>query len=101
MKCIGEGDQRAAIYNHSRAADLTTNGKHTVLYREALPSGFYCPSPQLLGRGDGKAFSGLRYRPAGRLVWAMPSEKRMTGKDKGNGGWGGKREGREREVEKE
>lgn len=90
------GDQRTTIYNHSQPADLTTHCKHTILYRECLPSCFYCPSLQLLDRGDGKAFSRLRYRPrAGRRVWAMPSEKRMTGKDKGNGGCGGKREERE------
>lgn len=93
------GDQRTTIYNHSQPVDLTTHCKHTRLYRECLPSCFYCPSPQLLDRGDGKAFSRLRYRPrAGRRVWARPSEKRMTGKDKGNGGAGEKREEREREV---
>lgn len=92
------GDQRTTIYNHSRPVDSATHCKYTVLYRERLPSCFYCPSLQLLDRGDGKAFSRLRYRPrAGRRVWAMPSEKRITGKDKGNGGRGEKRE-REREV---
>lgn len=93
------GDQRTTIYNHSQPADLRTHCKHTILNREPLPSCFYCPSLQLLDRGDGKAFSRLRYRPhAGRRVWAMPSEKWMTGKDKGNGGWAGKGEEREREV---
>lgn len=57
------GDQRTTIYNHSQPADLTTHNKHTILYREPLPSCFYCPSLQLLDRGDGKAFSWLRYRP--------------------------------------
>lgn len=57
------GDQRTTIYNHSQPADLTTHCKHTILYRERLPSCFYCPSPQPLDRGDGKAFSRLRYRP--------------------------------------
>lgn len=94
------GDQRTTIYNHSQPAHLTTQSKHTVLYREPLPSCFYCPSLQLLDRGDGKAFSRLRYSPrAGRCVWAMPSEKWMTGKDKGNGGWGKKGEESEREEE--
>ena len=70
------GDHRTTIYNHSQPADLTSHCKHTILYREPLPSCFYCPSLQLLDRGDGKAFSRLRYRPlAGRRVWAMPSEK--------------------------
>lgn len=90
------GDQRTTIYNHSQPVDLTTHCKHTRLYRERLPSCFYCPSLQLLDRGDGKAFSRLKYCPrAGWRVWAMPSEKRMTGKDKGNGGSGEKREERE------
>lgn len=92
------GDQRTTIYNHSQPADLTTHCKYTILNREPLPSCFYCPSLQLLHRGDGKAFSRLRYRPrAGRRVWAMPSEMWMTGKDKGNGGWAEKREERARE----
>lgn len=51
------GDQRTTIYNHSQSADLTTHNKHTILYREPLPSCFYCPSLQLLDRVDGKAFS--------------------------------------------
>lgn len=90
------GDQRTTIYNHSQPVDLTTHCKHTRLYRERLPSCFYCPSLQLLDRGDGKAFSRLKYCPrAGWRVWAMSSEKRMTGKDKGNGGSGEKREERE------
>lgn len=93
------GDERTTIYNHSQPADLTTLCKNTTLYSEPLPSCFYCPSLQLLDRGDGKAFSRLRYcAHAGRCVWAMPSEKWMTGNDKGNGGWG-ERKGRGRWVD--
>ena len=51
------GDQRTTIYNHSQAVD---HRKHTRLHRARLPSSFYCPSEQLLDRGDGKAFSSMR-----------------------------------------